>query len=93
MKRLIKKAKPRQKKREMQLDIEFHFEVWDDNDDKNKEDCQLFKQWMNNQFSDWEQSILEHFLYDNGLLQNTDDEKYDLTMQVGTITEEAVEST
>lgn len=85
-KRLIKKiAKPRTKKKEIVLTTKFTFEVFNDNEDEAKEDVKRFKEWMKDQFTQWDSSILQYFLYAYGLQQNAEDEKYKLEVHIDKI--------
>ena len=81
--RLLKKvAIPRTKKKEMVITIRMVFEAIDDNDDDAKRDCRYFKQWIQNVFSQWSDTILQHFLYSHKLIQDFEDKHYRLTMQI-----------
>lgn len=85
IKRLIKKlAKPRTKKKEIVMSVKFCFEVFNDNEDEAKEDVKRFKQWMKDQFTEWDNSILQYFLYAYGL-EDTADEKYKLDVHIDKI--------
>ncbi len=46
------------------------------------DDLDKFKQWVTNSFTEWDDSILEYFLYSYGLLQNAEDNKYFLDFKV-----------
>ena len=49
-------------------------------------DLDKFKQWVSHTFTQWDQSILEYFLYEYKLLQNdSDDDKYKLDFKVESI--------
>lgn len=59
----------------LQLDVDnFHGDAIQDLD--------KFKLWVAHQFTQWDKSILEYFLYEYGLLQNADDDKYFLDFKV-----------
>lgn len=85
MSRLKKVAKPRTKKQEVVLSVKFTFEAFNDNTDEAKLDCKRFKQWMKEQFSEWDHSILQYFLYAYKLMQDADDDKYLLDMHIDKI--------
>lgn len=86
IKRLINKiAKPRVKKKEVIVETRFTFEVFNDNSDEAKEDCKRFKQWLKDQFTEWDNSILQYFLYAYGLQQDANDEKYKLEVHISQI--------
>jgi len=80
MKRL--KAKPRRKKKELKFTIKFVFEAFSDNEDEAKGAVRAFKNWMKDIFPEWGDTILEHFLYQHGLSQNSKDNKYLLTLNM-----------
>lgn len=85
-KHLIKKiAKPRTKKKEIVMTVKFTFEAFNDNEDEAKEDVKRFKNWMKDQFTEWDNSILQYFLYAYGLQQGAGDEKYKLEQHIDKI--------
>ena len=83
--RLVKKAKPRKKKKELKLTTKFVFEVFSDNENEAKIDIKAFRAWMKDVFPEWSETILQHFLYQNGLSQNSDDKKYLLAVNIDKI--------
>lgn len=83
--RLVKKAKPRKKKKELKLTTKFVFEVFSDNENEAKIDIKAFRTWMKDVFPEWSETILQHFLYQNGLSQNSDDKKYLLAVNIDKI--------
>lgn len=85
MSRLKKIAKPRPKKKEVVMTVKLNFEVAEDNEDYAKQDCIKFKDWVRDQFSEWDNSILEHFLYEYGLIQNSEGDKYLLDIHIDKI--------
>lgn len=85
-KRLIQKiAKPRTKKKEIVMTVKFTFEVFNDNEDEAKEDVKRFKEWMKDQFTEWDSSVLQYFLYAYGLQQDANDERYMLDVHIDKI--------
>jgi hypothetical protein len=85
-KRLIKKiATPRTKKKEIVMTVKFTFEVANDNEDEAKEDVKRFKDWMKDQFTQWDNSMLQYFLYAYGLQQDPNNEKYKLEQHIDKI--------
>ena len=85
MKRLRKEARPRPKSKEVWLDMRLCLAVYEDNNDLAAEVCAKFKDWARDQFSQWDKSILEHFLYEYGLSQNSTDDKYMLDFYIDKI--------
>ena len=83
--RLVKKAKPRKKKKELKSTTKFVFEVFSDNENEAKIDIKAFRTWMKDVFPEWSETILQHFLYQNGLSQNSDDKKYLLAVNIDKI--------
>jgi len=81
MKRLIKKAIPRKKKKEVVLTTKLTFEAFNQNEIESKTVCKLFKQWIKEHFVGWSDTILQHFLYEYNLPQDERTE-YKLTMQM-----------
>lgn len=85
MKRLIRQAKPRKKKKELKLTAKFVFEVFNDDENDAKGDIKLFRNWMAKEFPKWNDSILQHFLYQNNLSQTATNPKYLLAVNVDKI--------
>ena len=85
MSRLKKVARPRPKHKEVWINMRLCFEVSEDNDDLAAEVCAKFKDWARDQFAQWDKSILEHFLYEYGLSQNSNDDKYMLDFYIDKI--------
>lgn len=85
MGRLIKESKPRPKKDQVILSVKLYFEAYGDNDEDTKGACIKFKDWVRDQFTEWDQSILEYFLYSYGLVQDPDDERYILNVRLDKI--------
>lgn len=83
MRRLI--AKPRKKKKELKLTVKFVFEVFNDDENDAKGDIKLFRNWMAKEFPKWNDSILQHFLYQNNLSQTVSSPKYLLAVNVDKI--------
>jgi hypothetical protein len=83
--RLRKLAKPRAKKKEVILTLKLNFEVYNDNEDEAKADCKRFKEWVKSQFSEWDNSILQYFLYAYKLVQDPEDDKYLLDIHIDKI--------
>jgi hypothetical protein len=83
--RLIE-AKPRPKKKEVHLTMKYNFECYEDNEDEAKAICRRFKHWMKDHFAQWDNCILQYFLYANNLVQSYDDLKYRLEGHIDKIT-------
>ena len=81
MKRLIKQAIPRTKKKEVVLTTKLVFEAINENEIEAKSVCKLFKQWVKEHFVGWSDTILQHFLYEYNLPQD-ERTQYRLTMQI-----------
>ena len=81
VKRLIKQAVPRKKKKEVVLTTKLVFEAINENEIEAKSICKLFKQWIKEHFVGWSDTILQHFLYEYNLPQD-ERTKYKLTMQM-----------
>ena len=78
-------AKPRKKKKELKLTIKMIFEAFNDDDYEAKMDLKKFRLWLSTNFPSWSDTILQHFLYQNGLSQSNDDPKYILSVNVDKI--------
>ena len=85
MARLIKKAdRPSENFKEIEYLIRMSLKV--NNDEGNAgDDLTRFRQWIPTTFTEWDKSILEHFLYNYGLLQNDSDNKYVLDIKIENI--------
>lgn len=82
---LQKIAKPRRKKQEVVLTVKFTFEAINDNTDEARSDLKKFKEWMNQQFTQWNSSILQYFLYSYKLQQDSEGERYRLEHHIDKI--------
>lgn len=78
-------AKPRKKKKEIKLTVKFDFEVISNDDIDAKGDIKLFRNWIANEFSKWNDTILQHFLYQNNLSQDKQESKYILSLNIDKI--------
>ena len=83
MKRLVSKLQ--KKKKEIKLTTKFVFEVISNDDIDAKEDIKLFRNWIANEFPKWNDSILQHFLYQNNLSQEKEQPKYILSINMDKI--------
>ena len=88
MKRLKRSAtiikendRPRENFKEVEFLLRLKLEVDNFHGDA-IQDLDKFKQWVTNYFVEWDDSILEYFLYSYGLLQDSDDNKYFLDFKV-----------
>lgn len=88
MKRLIKiNDRPRENRKTVEFTLSMRLDI--DNSDGDAVDNLLkFKQWVTNNFTQWDASILEHFLYQYELLQNETNDKYFLDFKVEKITKD-----
>jgi ABC-type sugar transport system substrate-binding protein len=82
MKRLVRQAKPRPKKKELKLTTKFVFETFTDEEEEAKADLKRFKMWMRDVFPDWADAILREFLYAYNLCQDSEDHKYLLSVNL-----------
>lgn len=85
MRRLKRLSKPRTKKKEVVLTLKLVFEAFNDNEDEAKTDCKRFKEWVKNEFSKWNDSVLQYFLYAYKLQQDDEDSKFILSMNIDKI--------
>jgi hypothetical protein len=83
--RLVRKAKPRRKYKEVILTTKFNFRAYNDNYDLAKLDCTKFKQWMGEIFSKWDDSILQNFLYSYKLTNDENGDNYELSCHIDKI--------
>ena len=67
-----------------EVDLELHliFGVTGDSTEEVKEDCALFLRWVREQFTQWDESILQYFLYEYNLVQ---DGRYTLDLHIDRI--------
>ena len=82
---LLKKAKPRKKKKEIKLTTKFVFEAFSDNDNEAKAAVKAFRNWIKDVFPTWNDSILQHFLTQTGLRQTADGKKFLLAVNIDKI--------
>jgi len=73
MKRL---GKPRRKRKSIFLDMRYCLDIHEDDPEEAKKIGKLFKVWMRDKFSNWDDTILQHFLYDTDLVQNSEDDRF-----------------
>ena len=83
--RLIRHAKPRKKKKELKLTVKFVFEAFSDNENEAKADIKAFRNWTRDVFPKWSESILQHFLTQTGLQQDSTGKKYLLAVNIDKI--------
>lgn len=82
MKRLVKLAdRPRENRKKVTYILKLGLEV-DNSDGDAIDHLRLFKNWTTNKFTQWDKSILEYFLYEYGLIQNSTDDKYFLDFKI-----------
>lgn len=82
MSRLKKIAdRPRENRKKVSYDLTLSLEV-DNSDGTAEDDLKKFKSWVTNKFTQWDKSILEYFLYEYGMIQNPDDDKYFLDFKI-----------
>lgn len=82
MSRLKKIAdRPRENRKKVSFALKLSLEV-DNSDGDAIDDLKKFKEWTTNIFTKWDKSILEYFLYQYGLLQNENSDKYFLDFRI-----------
>lgn len=85
MKRLIKtSSRPRENRKSVQYLLSLQLDV--DNscgDAINK--LELFKKWVTTCFTHWDESILQYYLYNYNLLQDSEEDKYFLDFRIESI--------
>lgn len=84
-KRLLRQAKPRKKKKEIKLTVKFVFEAFSDNENEAKADLKAFRNWMRDVFPQWNETILQHFLTQTHLQQDSTGKKYLLAANIDKI--------
>lgn len=93
MSRLKKLAdRPRENRRKVTYLLKIGLEV-DNGDGDAIDSLKLFKNWVGDKFTQWDRSILEYFLYDYGLVQSADDDKYFLDFRIEKILEDDTNDT
>lgn len=68
-------AKPRRSRKSIILTMKYVLDIHEDNDDEAKRIGKMFIAWMRDKFSNWDDSVLEYFLYENNIEQNSDDDR------------------
>lgn len=71
-------AKPRRKRKSIILTMKYVLDIHEDDNDEAQRIGKIFKAWMRDKFSDWDETILQYFLYDNNIVQNEDDDRLEL---------------
>ena len=72
MKRL---AKPRRKRKSVIVTMKYCLDIFDDDVIECDKIGKMFRTWMRDHFSNWDESILQYFLYDNNIHQNYNDDR------------------
>ena len=60
-------AKPRRKRKSIILTMKYVLDIHEDDNDEAQRIGKIFKAWMRDKFSDWDETILQYFLYDNNI--------------------------
>lgn len=85
MNRLKKLAdRPRENRKKVSFLLKIGLEVDNFHGDA-IQDLDKFKQWVAHTYTQWDKSILEYFLYEYGLTQSSDGDKYFLDFRVESI--------
>lgn len=69
-------GKPRRKRKSIIMTMRYTLDIHEDDPEEAKAIGKLFKTWMRDKFSQWDDTILQHFLYENNLVQNKDDDRF-----------------
>ncbi len=80
-KRLISKeviAKPRRGRKSIILTMKYVLDIHEDNDDEAKRIGKMFIAWMRDHFSNWDDTVLQYFLYENNIQQNAENDRLEL---------------
>ena len=72
MKRL---GKPRRKRKSIILTMKYVLDIHEDDPIETDKIGKLFRTWMRDHFSNWDQSILQYFLYENNIKQNATNDR------------------
>lgn len=75
MGRLIKTAKPRRKRRSIILTMRYTLDIFEDDPDEAKKIGKEWTRWVRDNFSTWDEAVLQHFLYECGVEQNADGDR------------------
>jgi len=65
--------------------MKFVMDIHEDNKDEAKDIGKKYIAWMRDKFSNWNESILEYFLYENNIAQNTEDDRLELELHLDKI--------
>ena len=83
--------RPRENRRSVEYVLSLKLDI-DNSEGDASEQLKLFKKWVVETFTQWDRSILEHFLYNYNLLQDYDSTKYHLEFKVEGLTQDDSES-
>ena len=75
LKKFEKTAKPRRKRKSIILTMKYCLDIHEDDPTIVDEIGQKFRTWMRDHFSNWDQSILQYFLYENNIKQNSEGDR------------------
>jgi hypothetical protein len=82
LKRLLKTSdRPRENFKKLKVLFEMNFEV-DNITGLASEDIIKFKEWIGKNFPLWNETVLQHFLYEHNLCQDEDNKKYLLEIKM-----------
>lgn len=73
--------RPRENRKKVSFELKLSLEV-DNSDGSARDDLKRFKEWVTNKFTKWDKSILEYFLYEYGMMQDSTDDKYYLDFRI-----------
>ena len=76
MKRLT--AKPRRTRKSIILTMKYTLYIHEEDNEEAKRIGKMFKAWMRDVFSNWDDSILQNFMYDCHIEQNEEDDRITL---------------
>ena len=83
--------RPRENRRSVEYVLSLKLDI-DNSEGDAAEQLKLFKKWVVETFTQWDRSILEHFLYNYNLLQDYDSTKYHLEFKVEGLTQDDSEA-
>lgn len=74
-KELKRLGKPRRKRKSIILTMKYCLDIHEDDPTITDEIGKKFRTWMRDHFSNWDQSILQYFLYENNIQQNAEGDR------------------
>ncbi len=75
MEKIKRLGKPRRKRKSIILTMKYCLDIHEDDPVETDEIGKKFRTWMRDHFSNWDQSILQYFLYENNIKQNPEGDR------------------